>query len=253
MIDQHRVLVVMPAYKAGKTLAQTVAALPPKVVDEILVVDDASSDDTVAQARALGLNVKVHAQNRGYGGNQKTCYATALATDADIIIMLHPDYQYEPKLVTAMGAMVASGVYDMVLGSRILGGGALKGGMPMWKYVANRILTAFENLLLGAKLSEYHTGYRAYHRRVLEALPFEQFSDDFVFDNQFIVYALAQQFRVGEITCPTKYFEDASSINFSRSVQYGLGVVVTSVLGAAQRFGVRKGFMAHPPKHAPGD
>jgi glycosyltransferase involved in cell wall biosynthesis len=238
MIDNKRVLVVMPAYRAAKTLEKTVAGLSREIVDDILVVDDASGDETVEIAKRIGVRVVVHPRNRGYGGNQKTCYAEALATDADIIVMVHPDYQYEPRLVGAMAGMIASGVYDVVLGSRILGGGALKGGMPMWKYVANRILTAFENLMLGAKLSEYHTGYRAYARSALLALSIENFSDDFVFDNQFLAQAILRGQRIGEVSCPTKYFEGASSINFKRSVQYGVGVVSTSVAGALARAGV---------------
>jgi glycosyltransferase involved in cell wall biosynthesis len=238
MIDNKRVLVVMPAYRAAKTLEKTVAGLSREIVDDILVVDDASGDETVEIAKRIGVRVVVHPRNRGYGGNQKTCYAEALATNADIIVMVHPDYQYEPRLVGAMAGMIASGVYDVVLGSRILGGGALKGGMPLWKYVANRILTAFENLMLGAKLSEYHTGYRAYARSALLALSFENFSDDFVFDNQFLAQAILRGQRIGEVSCPTKYFEEASSINFKRSVQYGMGVVRTSLSGALARAGV---------------
>jgi glycosyltransferase involved in cell wall biosynthesis len=238
MILGKRVLVVMPAYHAAKTLAQTVAALPKDVVDDILVVDDASADQTTGVARELGLRVVVHPQNRGYGGNQKTCYAEALKTDADIVVMVHPDYQYEPKLVTPICAMIASGVYDVVLGSRILGGQARSGGMPLWKYVANRALTLAENLLLGAKLSEYHTGYRAYSRQALEQMDFEKFSDDFVFDNQFLVKAVLLKLRLGEVSCPTKYFPDASSINFRRSVRYGLGVLACAFAGAGARLGI---------------
>ncbi len=238
MIDNNRVLVVMPAFRAAKTLEQTVAGLSREVVDDILVVDDASGDETVEVAKRIGVRVVVHPRNRGYGGNQKTCYAEALKSNADIIVMVHPDYQYEPRLVGAMASMIASGVYDVVLGSRILGGGALKGGMPLWKYVANRALTAFENIMLGAKLSEYHTGYRAYSRKALTALSFEHFSDDFVFDNQFLAQAILRGQRIGEVSCPTKYFEEASSINFNRSVQYGIGVVTTSFAGACARSGL---------------
>jgi glycosyltransferase involved in cell wall biosynthesis len=233
-----RVVVVMPAYHAAKTLARTVAELPRDVVDQIVLVDDASSDETAALARSLGLHVVVHPENRGYGGNQKTCYAEAIKTDADIIVMVHPDYQYEPKLVTAMAAMIASGVYDIVLGSRILGGGAMRGGMPTWKYIANRLLTAFENLMTGAKLSEYHTGYRAYARRVLLELPIDCNSDDFVFDNQFLAQAILRGMRIGEVSCPTKYFPEASSINFLSSCRYGWGVVRTSCQAGLARLGV---------------
>lgn len=232
----------MPAYRAAKTLETTWNAIPHDIVDEVLVVDDASDDETVAIAEQLGLKVRRHPVNRGYGANQKTCYADALEQGADIVIMLHPDYQYEPRLVTAMAAMISSGVYDMVIGSRILGGGALKGGMPVWKYVANRLLTAFENLLLGAKLSEYHTGYRAYSRQALLDIPWRRNSDDFVFDNEFLAQAILLGQRVGEISVPTKYFPEASSINFPRSLRYGLGVLRVSLLG----FAARTGLYRHP-------
>jgi glycosyltransferase involved in cell wall biosynthesis len=235
MMHKQVITVVMPAYKAAATVRDTFEQLPHDVVDHVILVDDASPDETVAVAKSLGIEVHVHPQNRGYGGNQKTCYRLALASGADIIVMVHPDYQYEPKLVTPMAAMIASGVYDVVLGSRILGGGALKGGMPLWKYVANRLLTAFENLMLGAKLSEYHTGYRAYSRKALESLDIESFSDDFVFDNQFLAAAILQGLRLGEVSCPTKYFEGASSISFRRSVRYGFGVLHTSFRGCWQR------------------
>lgn len=238
MINGKTVMVVMPAYKAGKTLAITYAGLPKSVVDFVLVVDDASDDDTVAVARALGIEVRIHPRNRGYGGNQKTCYAEALSSAADIIVMVHPDYQYEPKLVTAMAAMIESGVYDCVLGSRILCGGALRGGMPLWKYIANRCLTAIENLLLGAKLSEYHSGYRAYSRALLETLPWQQNSDDFIFDNQFLSQVILGKWNVGEISVPTKYFAEASSIGFLRSCRYGFGVLNVSLRGALARLKV---------------
>jgi glycosyltransferase involved in cell wall biosynthesis len=228
MIDNKTVCVVMPAYNAAKTLAQTVAEIPRPLVDDIILVDDGSSDNTVELARSLGLHVIVHDKNRGYGGNQKTCYTAALERGADIVVMVHPDYQYTPKLIPALASCVASGLYDVALGSRILGGRALAGGMPLYKYFANRVLTATENLLIGAKLSEYHTGYRAFSRRVLETLPLEENDDDFVFDNQMLVQAVAFGFDIAEITCPTAYFPEASSINFSRSVKYGFGV-----LGAA--------------------
>jgi glycosyltransferase involved in cell wall biosynthesis len=229
MINGKTVIVVLPAYNAAKTLERTIAEVPPGIVDEFLLVDDASRDDTVEQARRLGIPSIVHPQNRGYGGNQKTCYTVALRRGADIVVMLHPDYQYSPRLIGSMAWQVASGEYDVVLGSRILGAGALKGGMPLYKYVANRFLTAVENVLLGIKLSEYHTGYRAFSRRVLETLPLHENSDDFVFDNQILAQAVAFGFSIGEISCPTKYFPEASSINFRRSVTYGFGVLETAL------------------------
>jgi len=229
MLHAQKVVAVLPAYKAEQTLEKTVAAIPEGVVDEILLVDDASNDRTTELAARLGLNVFLHRKNLGYGANQKTCYREALKLGADVVVMLHPDYQYEPRLITAMAAMVASGVYDVVLGSRILGNTARRGGMPLYKYVSNRFLTAVQNLLLRAKLSEYHTGYRAFSRRVLEELPLLANSDDFVFDNQMLTQAIAAGLRVGEISCPTKYFAEASSISFRRSVTYGLGVLVTSL------------------------
>jgi glycosyltransferase involved in cell wall biosynthesis len=243
MITGKRVCVVMPAYNAGRTLAQTVAEIDRAVVDDIIVVDDASRDDTVQVARTLGLETVVHPKNRGYGGNQKTCYTTALSRGADIVVMVHPDYQYSPLLIPAMASMVASGHFDCVLGSRILGVGALRGGMPIWKYVANRALTAFENLLLGYKLAEYHTGYRAFSRRLLETLPLEENSDDFVFDNQMLAQGLWFGFDIGELTCPTRYFTEASSINFRRSVKYGFGV-----LGTALQFRLAKMGLVQAPR-----
>ena len=225
MIDGKKVVVVLPAYHAAKTLERTVAEIPRAVVDGILLVDDASSDATVDVARQLHLPVFLHERNRGYGANQKTCYREALKMQADIVVMLHPDYQYSPRLVGAMAQMVASGHYDLVLGSRILAQSARDGGMPLYKFIANRFLTCAQNLLMGQKLSEYHTGYRAYTRAVLEMLPLEQFSDDFIFDNQLLCHAVDAGFRVGEISCPARYFPEASSINFSRSVTYGLGVL----------------------------
>lgn len=224
----QRLIVVMPAYNAERTLRQTHAELPRDYVDEVILVDDASRDATAAVARELGIRTIIHPENRGYGGNQKTCYRAALDAGADIVVMLHPDYQYSPRLVTAMASMVASGHYDIVLGSRILGGGALAGGMPRWKYAANRFLTLAENLALGIKLSEYHTGFRAYRRAVLETLPLGENSDDFVFDNELLVQAAAFGFTIGEVSCPTKYFPEASSINFHRSVRYGFGVLATA-------------------------
>jgi glycosyltransferase involved in cell wall biosynthesis len=228
VVNGKRVIVVMPAYNAELTLERTVSEVPPGVVDEFVLVDDASRDGTVQEAERLGLPHIVHTKNRGYGGNQKTCYAAALGRKADIVVMLHPDYQYSPKLIGAMAWLVASDEFDVVLGSRILGKGALAGGMPWWKYVGNRFLTAFENMLLGVKLSEYHTGYRAFSKRVLEALPLNENSDDFVFDNEILAQTVAFGFRIGEISCPTRYFEEASSISFSRSVKYGLGVLSTA-------------------------
>lgn len=230
MLHGKKIVVVMPAYHAEKTLEACHAAIPPDVVDEVLLVDDASGDATVAVAERLGIRAHRHAANRGYGGNQKTCYTLALDAGADIVVMLHPDYQYEPRLITAMAAMVASDVYDVVIGSRILGNTAIAGGMPRYKYFFNRALTALQNLLLGSKLSEFHTGYRAFSRRVLETLPLEGNSDDFVFDNQMLVQAVAFGHRIGEISCPTKYFADASEINFRRSVVYGLGVLWTGLV-----------------------
>ena len=238
MLQGKRLMVVMPAYRAASTIEDTWRGLPHDIVDKVLLVDDASQDETSEIARGLGIDVLVHQTNQGYGANQKTCYEAALKDGADIIVMVHPDYQYEPRLVTAMAAMIESEVYDIVLGSRITGGGALSGGMPLWKYIANRLLTAFENLLLGAKLSEYHSGYRAYSRQVLEQLNWRHNSDDFVFDNQFLVQGIIAKFRMGEISVPTKYFDDASSINFKRSVQYGLGVLTTTMIGFLKRLGL---------------
>jgi len=237
MINGKRIAVVMPAYNAEKTLEMTVRELS-EVVDIKILVDDSSRDQTVKVARELGLTTFVHERNYGYGRNQQTCYREALAAGADIVVMVHPDYQYTPLLVPAMSGMIASGVYDMVLASRILGGGALRGGMPLYKYVANRFLTAFQNLFLGVKLSEYHTGFRAFSRELLETLPILENSDDFVFDNQMIAQAVMFGFRIGEISCPTKYFEEASSINFKRSVEYGIGVIGTSLSFVAQKLGI---------------
>ena len=226
MLHNKKVIVVLPAYRAAKTLEMTYNDLPMDVVDEVLMVDDAGGDETVEIGKRLGIKTILHRKNLGYGGNQKTCYYEALRAGADIVVMVHPDYQYDPRLVTAMAAMVASGIYDAVFGSRI--GTARKGGMPLWKYVANRSLTAIENVLLGTKLTEFHTGYRAFSRKLLYELPLLADSDDFVFDNQMIAQIVAFKFRIGEISCPTKYFKDASSINFRRSVTYGLGVLRTS-------------------------
>ena len=228
MLNNRRIAVVLPAYNAALTLRRTVDEIPMGIVDDVILTDDASKDNTSALARELGLHTIRHEANRGYGGNQKTCYTAALARGADIVVMLHPDYQYTPKLVTAMASMIAYDEFDYVLASRILGKGALVGGMPMYKYISNRALTFAENVLLSQKVSEYHTGYRAWSRALLERLPLMQCSDDFVFDNQMIAQATYFGFRVGEISCPTKYFEEASSINFSRSVTYGLGVLKTA-------------------------
>ncbi len=238
MILGKKLIVVMPAYNAEKTLRQTFKELPHDYVDDVILVDDASGDHTVSVARELGITTIIHPQNRGYGGNQKTCYREALRLGADIVVMVHPDYQYSPRLVTAMASMITSGHYDVVLGSRILGGMARKGGMPLYKYISNRFLTFVENLALGIKLSEYHTGYRAFNRTVLETLPLENNSDDFVFDNEMIVQAVFFGFKIGEVSCPTKYFEEASSINFSRSIQYGFGVLLTSFKYVLQKAGL---------------
>lgn len=244
MLNQKKIVCVLPAYNAEKTLEKTLRDVPESLVDLFIVVDDCSRDDTVKVATELSkkwpIKVIRHEKNKGYGGNQKTCYGEALKEGADIVVMLHPDYQYEPKLLGALSWMIASGVYDVALGSRILGKGALKGGMPLWKYIANRFLTFIENLLIGQKLSEYHTGYRAFSSKVLKELPLDKFSDDFVFDNEFLVYANASGFNMGEISVPTKYFPEASSINFQRSVKYGLGVLACSVEGLKLRLSESK-------------
>ena len=238
MLNDKRIVVVLPAYNAAKTLEKTWREIPFAFVDEVVLVDDASRDGTAEEARRLGIKTIVHERNTGYGGNQKTCYRTALSLGADIVIMLHPDYQYTPRLITAMAAMIAYGEFDAVLASRILGVGALKGGMPLYKYMANRVLTLVENLLLGHKLSEYHTGYRAFSREVLETLPLEANSDDFVFDNQMLAQIIWAGFRIGEVSCPTKYFDEASSINFRRSVIYGCGVLWTACRFRLARLGL---------------
>ena len=240
MLAGKRVMVVLPAYNAARTLKQTYDEIPRDVVDDIILTDDASRDETTAIAQELGIPTLRHDRNRGYGGNQKTCYARALARGADIVVMLHPDYQYSPKLVTAMASMIASEEFDAVFGSRILGRGALAGGMPVWKYISNRVLTLVQNLLIGQKLSEYHTGYRAWSRAVLEKLPLLNCSEDFVFDNQMLAQAVFFGYRIGEISCPTKYFPEASSINFRRSVVYGLGVLKTSLQFRLQRMGLMR-------------
>jgi len=238
MLNGKRVTVVLPAYNAAKTLLRTVEEIPRDVVDDIILVDDASSDDTVRLAREHNLFTVHLERNKGYGGNQKTCYSHALGRCADVVVMLHPDYQYTPRLVTAMAAMIVSGEFDVALGSRILGVGALRGGMPLYKYVANRILTLVQNMLVGHKLSEYHTGYRAFSREVLEYLPLLTNSDDFVFDNQMLSQAIFFGFRVGEISCPARYFPEASSITLKRSIVYGIGVLRTALKFRLQRLGL---------------
>lgn len=238
MILGKKIAVVMPAYNAEFTLRRTYEEIPKEIVDDVILVDDASRDRTVEVARELGLHHVVHPKNRGYGGNQKTCYQEALARGADIVIMMHPDYQYTPKLIPAMAGMIAGGIYDVVLASRILGRGALKGGMPRYKYVFNRFLTATQNLLMRQKLSEYHTGYRAFSREVLLKLPLLANSDDFIFDNQMLAQAAYFDFRIGEISCPTHYSEDSSSINFRRSIVYGFGVLRVSYQYALTKLGI---------------
>jgi glycosyltransferase involved in cell wall biosynthesis len=229
MVNGKKVVVVLPAYNAAKTLEMTCKEIPVGFVDDVVLVDDASWDGTSEKARELGIRVILHEKNTGYGGNQKTCYKTALELGADIVIMLHPDYQYTPKLIPSMAAMIAYGEFDAVLASRILGTGALKGGMPLYKYISNRFLTLIENFLLGQKLSEYHTGYRAFSREVLERLPLDRNSNDFVFDNQMLAQIIWFGYRIGEVSCPTRYFDDASSISFRRSIIYGLGVLKTAL------------------------
>ena len=240
MILGKKLVVIMPAFNAEKTVRKTYLELPHDYVDEVILVDDASKDSTLAISRELGMVTIVHMENRGYGGNQKTCYREALKRGADITVMVHPDYQYSPRLVTAMASMIASGHYDIVLGSRILGGTALKGGMPLYKYIANRFLTLIDNMVLGVKLSEYHTGFRAFTRKVLETLPLDENSDDFVFDNEMLVQAVYFGFKIGELSCPTSYLEDASSINFGRSVKYGFGVLATLMKYILSRLSLKK-------------
>jgi glycosyltransferase involved in cell wall biosynthesis len=237
MIQNKKIIVVMPAYNAEKTLEQTYKEIPFNIVDEVILVDDFSKDNTFEEARKVGINKVIrHEKNTGYGGNQKTCYKEALNRGADIVVMLHPDYQYTPLLLEAMIYPIARGLFDVMLGSRILGKGALKGGMPTYKYIFNRFLTLFQNILMGQKLAEYHTGYRAFSREVLENLPLEKNSDDFVFDNEMLGQIFYFGYTVGEVSCPTKYFEEASSINFSRSVKYGLGVLGVSVSYRLQKW-----------------
>src|SRR5580692_7903159 len=240
MLANRRVVVVMPAWNAAMTLQRTVSEIDTDVIDEILVVDDASTDSTTAEARRLGLPVELHERNRGYGGCQKTCYAKALEHDADVIVMVHPDYQYSPRLVPAMAAMIAYGEYDLVLGSRILAQNSVARGMPRYKYAANRFLTLAENIMLRQKLSEYHTGLRAFSSTLLAGLPFERNSDDFIFDNQIIAQAIAAGARIGEVSCPTRYDTDSSSINLRRSIRYGLGVLRTCGQYWLHKHGLRR-------------
>ncbi len=246
MLQGKKIVVVMPAYNASKTLETTYREIPKDIVDDVILVDDASADDTAEKARTLGIRTIVHATNLGYGGNQKTCYRAALSLGADVVVMLHPDYQYSPRLIAAIASMVVSGHYDVVLASRILGGEALKGGMPPYKYIANRFLTYVENLALGAKLSEYHTGFRAFSREVLETLPLERNSNDFVFDNEMLAQAVYFGFHIGEISCPTRYFPDASSINFRRSVKYGMGVLSTTLKFLLTKRRIKKSLLFIP-------
>jgi len=238
MINGKKIIVVMPAYNAEQTLRQTYAEVPLDIVDEVILVDDASRDHTPEIARQLGITTLIHPANKGYGGNQKTCYKTALSLGADIVIMLHPDYQYTPRLIRAMASLLAEGLFDCVLGSRILGVGALKGGMPRYKYISNRFLTLVQNLLLPYKLSEYHTGYRAFTREVLESIPIEGNSDNFIFDNQMLAQIIYAGYSIGEISCPTRYLDTSSSINFSNSVIYGLGVLKVSLAYRLSKWGV---------------
>ncbi|MFW5499920.1 MULTISPECIES: glycosyltransferase family 2 protein [unclassified Maridesulfovibrio] len=249
MVNDKKVVMVMPAYNAASTLKKTLDELPADVVDEILLVDDCSRDDTVSQAESLGIKTVVHTCNTGYGGNQKTCYRTALEMGADVVVMVHPDYQYTPLIISAMVSPIANGVFDCMLGSRILGTGARKGGMPLYKYISNRALTWFQNLLVGYHLSEYHTGYRAFSRELLESIPFEDNSDDFVFDNQMLCQIIYSGYDIGEVTCPTRYMDDSSSISFARSVKYGLGVLRCSCETLGYRLGwLKSDFLKNVPR-----
>lgn len=241
MINDQKIVVVMPAYNAEQTLEKTFRALPHDVIDHVIVVDDASNDRTEEVARNLpDVHVVRHGDNLGYGANQKTCYKKALELGGDVVVMVHPDYQYDPRLVTAMASMIAQGVYDSVIASRILGTGALAGGMPLYKYIANRFLTAYQNFLIPYKLSEYHSGYRAFSRKVLESLPLERNSDDFIFDNQMLVQVIAHGFAMGELSCPTRYMKDSSSISLGRSIKYGLGVMITTLEYKFSQWGLVK-------------
>ena len=246
MINGEKILVVLPAYNAERTLEQTYREIPLDIVDGVLLVDDGSSDSTVYLAKRLGIKTILHNRNYGYGRNQKTCYQEALRRNADIVVMVHPDYQYTPKLITAMASMIAFDVYDVVLGSRIIGGKALKGGMPLYKYIANRFLTAFENIIVGSKLSEFHTGYRAFSREVLENLPLGNNSDNFVFDNEMLVQIIYFGYRIGEISCPTRYFTEASSIGFRKAARYGVGVITTTLKCLLHRLKVREDPLFNP-------
>jgi len=246
MHNGKKIVVVMPAYNAEATLVRTTDEIDRSLVDEVILVDDASRDKTAEVARRLGLHVIVHPANRGYGGNQKTCYVEALRLGADVVVMLHPDYQYTPLLIPAMVSMISNGVYDCVIGSRILGGQARSGGMPLYKYFANRLLTLSQNLLIGSKLSEFHTGYRAFSREILERLPLNENSDDFVFDNQMLTQIIAFGYRIGEVSCPTRYFDEASSISFRRSVTYGFGVLNTSIRYRLHRWRLHRDRLFEP-------
>lgn len=250
MLNGKKVVIVMPAYNAEQTLRKTYAEIPHHIVDDIILVDDASQDHTARVSRELGINTIVHEQNTGYGGNQKTCYKTAVSLGADVVIMLHPDYQYTPLLITAMASLLANGLFDCVLGSRILGVGARKGGMPIYKYISNRFLTLIQNLMISYKLSEYHTGYRGFTREVLEKLPLENNSDNFVFDNQMLCQIVYGGYSIGEITCPTRYMDDSSSISFKNSSVYGLGVLKTSLTFRLQKWGLLKSPLFNPLDNA---
>lgn len=237
-MKKQKVVIVLPAFNAEKTLEKTIHAIPPEYRENIILVDDKSNDETVRKANGMGIKVIIHLENLGYGGNQKTCYQAAIREGADIVVMLHPDYQYPPEFVTPLVEMINTGKYDCVLGSRILAGGALKGGMPLYKYISNRLLTLVENILTGAKLSEYHTGLRAFKKEVLLSIPFQKNSDDFIFDNQILLQILAKKYRIGEISCPARYFPEASSINFRRSVRYGFGCLYWGFLYFLGKFNI---------------
>jgi len=246
MINGKKIIVVLPAYNAALTLEKTYNEIPFDIVDEVVLVDDKSKDETIKKGKEIGIkHIVAHDINKGYGGNQKSCYKKALELNGDIIIMLHPDYQYTPKLIQSMSYLIANDLYHVVLGSRILGKGALKGGMPIYKYIANRLLTLFQNILVSQKLSEYHTGYRAFSREVLEGIKYERNSDDFVFDNQMLSQIIYADYEIAEITCPTKYFEDASSINLKRSSVYGLGVMWVSCVHFLNKLGINKSKLYH--------
>lgn len=248
MINNKKVIVIMPAYNAEKTLEKTYSEIYQKVVDEVILVDDFSNDETKNIAKKLNITTIVHEKNKGYGGNQKSCYKAALKAGADIVIMLHPDYQYTPKLIPAMASMIAFEEYDAVIASRMLGNSALKGGMPFYKFISNRFLTEFENFIIGHKLSEYHTGFRAFSRKILESLPLEDCSDDFIFDNQMLTLILYNNFSIGEISCPTKYFPEASSINFKRSCKYGFEVLIVSLKYKLAKLGIPINLFNKPGK-----